>query len=91
MGRVGAMDPQPVDQTESSVNVGKVTKRLYNLAEAAIYLGRSTWSVRRLIWVGELPQVRAGGRVHVDLRDMDAFIERNKVREEGVSTTEKTA
>lgn len=58
------------------------TKRLFSLPEAAIYLGRSTWSVRRLIWNGELPQVRAGGRVHVDVRDMDAFIDRNKVREE---------
>ncbi len=56
-------------------------KRLYSLSEAAIYLGRSTWSVRRLIWDGELPQVRVGRRVHIDLRDMDAFIDQNKVRE----------
>jgi excisionase family DNA binding protein len=56
-------------------------KRLFSLPEAAIYLGRSTWSVRRLIWSGELPQVRAGGRVHVDVQDMDKFIERNKVTE----------
>ena len=47
-----------------------------------MYLGRSTWSVRRLIWNGELAQVRAGGRVHVDVRDMDEFIEKNKVRED---------
>ncbi|MDR4468843.1 MAG: helix-turn-helix domain-containing protein [Nitrospira sp.] len=59
-----------------------LTKRLYSLAETAMYLGRSIWSVRRLIWNGELPQVRAGGRVHVDVRDLDAFIEKNKVREE---------
>ena len=57
-------------------------KRLYSIAEAAHYLGRSTWSVRRLIWSGELPQVRAGGRVHVDVQDLDEFIEKNKVREE---------
>ena len=56
-------------------------KRLYTLPEAAIYLGRSTWSVRRLVWAGELPTVRAGGRVHFDVRDMDEFIERNKERE----------
>jgi excisionase family DNA binding protein len=56
-------------------------KRLFSLPEAAEYLGRSTWSVRRLIWSGELPQVRAGGRIHVDLRDMEQFIERNKLRE----------
>ncbi len=57
-------------------------KRLYSLSEAAIYLGRSIWSVRRLIWDGELPQVRVGRRVHIDLRDMDAFIDQNKVRED---------
>ena len=32
-------------------------KRLFNLSEAAAYLGRSTWSVRRLIWDGALPSV----------------------------------
>jgi excisionase family DNA binding protein len=46
-----------------------------------MYLGRSTWSMRRLIWAGELPAVRAGRRVHVDVNDMDAFIERNKMKE----------
>ncbi len=56
-------------------------KRLYTLHEAGIYLGRSTWSVRRLVWDGDLPTVRAGGRVHVDVQDMDEFIERNKERE----------
>lgn len=58
-----------------------VRKRLFSLKEAALFLGRSTWSVRRLIWSGELPQVRAGGRVHVDVQDMDHFIDRNKVNE----------
>lgn len=56
-------------------------KRLFSLPEAALYLGRSTWSVRRLIWGGEIPSVRAGRRVHVDVQDMDRFIERNKVTE----------
>jgi len=60
----------------------KSPKRLYSLPEAAVYLGRSTWSVRRLIWAGELPSVRACGRVHVDVLDLDAFIDRNKAREE---------
>jgi len=56
-------------------------KRLYTLSEAGVYLGRSTWSVRRLIWKGTLPEVRVGGRVHVDLRDMDTLIENNKIAE----------
>ena len=61
-----------------------LTKRLYSLPEAATYLGRSIWSVRRLIWNGELPQVRAGGRVHLDVRDLDEFIDKNKVCEEPI-------
>jgi len=64
---------------------GKVTKRLYSVAEAAHYLGRSPWSVRRLIWAGQLPTVRVGRRVHLDVQDMEAFIEQNKVREDGVA------
>ncbi len=56
-------------------------KRLFSIPEAAIYLGRSDWSIRRLIWNGDLPRVRAGGRVHVDIRDMDEFIDKNKEQE----------
>jgi len=56
-------------------------KRLFSIPEAAIYLGRSVWSIRRLIWNGDLPRVSAGGRVHVDVKDMDAFIDKNKEQE----------
>ena len=57
------------------------TKRLYTLDEAAAYLGRSIWSVRRLIWNGDLPSVRVAKRVHLDLLDMDEFIDKHKVTE----------
>ena len=67
---------------KASHTESRVTKRLYSLDEAGQYLGRSTWSIRRLIWSGALPSVRAGGRVHVDVVDMDAFIERNKESED---------
>ena len=59
-----------------------VLKRLYSIPEAAQYLGRSPWSVRHLVWLGELPKVRSGRRLHLDIKDMDAFIEMNKQREE---------
>jgi hypothetical protein len=36
-------------------------KRLYTLKEAAQYLGRSAWSMRELIWAGEIPIVRGNG------------------------------
>ncbi len=58
-----------------------ITKRLYTIPEAGIYLGRSKWSIRRLIWNGDLPSVRPDRRVLVDVRDMDAFIEQHKVIE----------
>jgi len=63
---------------QAAVSHPKVVKRLYTIAEAAIFLGRSTWSVRRLIWRGQLPTVRAGRRVHIDVHDMNRFIESNK-------------
>jgi excisionase family DNA binding protein len=57
----------------------RVTKRLYTIEEAAEYLGRSEWGIRRLIWAGKLPQVRCGKRVHLDIQDLDHFIESNKI------------
>lgn len=68
-------------QPDCATTSSKVSKRLYTIAEAAQYLGRSTWSVRRLIWSGEVPEVRVGRRIHLDIKDMEAFIERNKLRE----------
>jgi excisionase family DNA binding protein len=66
---------------DSSKHEAKVSKRLYSVPEAALYLGRSSWSVRRLIWSGELPEVRAGRRVHLDIKDLDTFIDRHKAQE----------
>ena len=56
-----------------------IKKRLYSVPEAATYLGRSVWSVRELIWNGSLPSVRMGRRVHLDIIDLDRWIEKNKV------------
>ena len=55
-----------------------VSKRLYNLREAAQYLGRPVSGVRTLIWNGRLPYLQEGRKQYIDLRDMDSFIEKNK-------------
>ena len=57
-----------------------LTKRLLRVREAAEYLSISPWKVRRLIQQGLLPVVQASesGAWRVDVRDLDAFIERNK-------------
>ena len=53
-------------------------KRLYSLPEASVYLGRTVWSLRELIWAGLLPIVRHGKRIWVDIHDLDAYVTKNK-------------
>ena len=56
-------------------------RRLLTLPEAARYLGCTLWSVRDLIWKGQLPHTRFGKRFQVDVQDLDAMIDREKRRE----------
>ena len=59
-------------------------KRLFTLKEAAIYLGRSQYGVRTLIWNGNLPVIKNpdgatnSRKQWIDVVDLDLFIERNK-------------
>jgi hypothetical protein len=53
-------------------------KRLYNLRETSVYLGRSIWGVRTLIWNGKIPVVRDGRRMFIDVLDLERFVESNK-------------
>jgi excisionase family DNA binding protein len=46
--------------------------------EAAEYLGLSIWTLRGLIWGGEIPMVRFARKQYVDVRDLDGFIEEHK-------------
>ena len=52
--------------------------RLYSTIEAAGYLGLSIWTLRGLLWGGEIPMVRFARKQYVDVRDLDAFIEEHK-------------
>jgi excisionase family DNA binding protein len=56
-------------------------KRLFTLKEASEYLGRSVWGVRELVWSQVIPVVKQGGcrKMYLDINDLDAFIEKNKV------------
>jgi hypothetical protein len=55
-------------------------KRLYTLKQGAEYLGRSVWGVRELIWSRVIPVVKQSGcrKIYLDIKDLDAFIEKNK-------------
>lgn len=54
------------------------SKRLYNINEAAQYLGRSVWALREMYYKGKIPCVRDGRRMLFDITDLDAWIESNK-------------
>lgn len=53
-------------------------QQLYSLAQAAVYLGRSVYSVRTLIWKGSLPVVADGRKQWIDIKDLKHFVEVNK-------------
>ena len=55
-------------------------KRLYNVEEAAEYLGRSVTAIRELYYSGKLPVIKVGRRTQLDIRDMDIWIEQNRTR-----------
>jgi excisionase family DNA binding protein len=55
-----------------------VAPALLTVREAGIYLGRSEQAIQHLIFQRDLPVVRVGRRVHLDRRDLDAFIEKHK-------------
>jgi excisionase family DNA binding protein len=55
-----------------------VQPALYDVKQAAIYLGRSEQSIQHMIFQRDLPVVRKGRRVHLHRTDLDAWIEKNK-------------
>lgn len=58
----------------------KVEKRLYSIKDASVYLGRSVWSVREMIWAGKIRYIKDGRRIFLDIHDMEAWVERNKTQ-----------
>lgn len=54
--------------------------RLLSQHEAATYLGISYWMLRDLTFRGEVPHVKIGRRILVDRLDLDAYLDRAKIR-----------
>ncbi len=78
----GRLDRARVRQ--SSVRPPKpppLSRRLYDIQAVGAYLGISPWTVREMIWRGDLPCVRIGRRQYLDIRDVDQLIEQAKTRE----------
>ncbi len=58
-------------------------QRLFSQKQAAVYLGISYWTLRDLCFRGDIPYVRVKRRLLVDREDLDAYIARCKVQEDG--------
>ena len=54
-------------------------KRLFTLKEAAVYMGKTLWGMRQLVWQGRIQIVRDGRKMLVDIKDLDSYIEKNKI------------
>jgi excisionase family DNA binding protein len=56
----------------------QIAKRLYSLPEAGVYLGRTTWAIREMVWAGKIPFIKDGRRVLLDIQDMNKWIDQSK-------------
>jgi excisionase family DNA binding protein len=59
----------------------ELARRLYDVKQAGVFLGVSVWTVQELIWRGDLPHIRVGRLIRLDLRDLDSFITQNRTSE----------
>jgi excisionase family DNA binding protein len=70
----------PHRKPRSRKSRSKVDARLLSTAQAADYLGISTWTVRRLAHDGELPFIRRK-YFYFAVADLDRYIQQNRERE----------
>jgi len=66
-------------QKEKQKSEPIVERRLLDIKTAAAYLSSSVWFLRSLIWSRQIPFLKLGNRYLFDKKDLDAFIERQKV------------
>lgn len=57
---------------------GRVQPRLLTVEQAATYVGRTPNAVRILLTKEAFPAVKSDGRVMLDVRDIDRWIEQGK-------------
>lgn len=59
-----------------------IKPRLLTIEDAGRYLGRTPGAIRTLEFRGQLPAIRADSRIMFDIRDLDAWIDRNRQQRE---------
>ncbi len=77
-------DAQKNELRASRPDSSPVRRRLFSVQEAGDYLSLSPWTIREMVWRGELPEVRMGRRLLIDKQDLDALIDRTKRNRERI-------
>ncbi|MFH2093848.1 MAG: helix-turn-helix domain-containing protein [Pseudomonadota bacterium] len=54
-------------------------KRLYSIKDLVRLIGVTEWFWRSQIWDGKLPFVQVGRKMLIDSKDLEAFIQKNKM------------
>jgi excisionase family DNA binding protein len=60
-----------------------VESRLLNIKQTAAYMGATIWAIRSLAWSRAVPFLKIGNKILFDRKDLDSFIESNKVAAHG--------
>ena len=60
------------------INKQILTRRLYTIEDASVYLGRSPWTVAEMVRTGKLPYIPDGKRKFIDIEDINQWIEKSK-------------
>ena len=70
----------PKKPSKSAVAIPQVEPRLFNVSEAARYLGIAVWCLRTLVWEKQIPPLKIGKarRLLFDKSDLDKFIDAQK-------------
>jgi len=58
--------------------------RLLSIKKASIYSGIPIWGIRNLIWNEQIPFIRIGKKLYLDVEDIENWIKHNKVIPESV-------
>ena len=57
----------------------KQKKRLISQKQAGEYLGISYWTVRDLVFRGDIPHIKIRRRILMDIQDLEEYIKKNKI------------
>jgi excisionase family DNA binding protein len=64
---------------------GREGVRLLDVREAARFLGTTPASMYSMVWRREVPFVKLGRSLRIDVKDLDELIEASKVKPEGLN------